>query len=250
MLIGPLIQVNLGHAIMSEVSAKPYEEAFGTRAAKRRGRPLRNGPDRREDIIRASTHLFLKDGYTSTTLRRIAQAADVNVALVHYYFTSKQGLYQEVLNAALQDTLATLKDFQRAPSSVDAIARTLTAPLYKHPDLFQTLTSTDVPDEARDAAAAVMRRLLLCLTGCIRTLQQLGRVRRDLDPELFARTCLDLCWSPFRLEQSVMNQDDVVTSTPPSNGLVARHVEQNTLLLASAAASTTEAYHFAEKRGA
>eukprot|EP00435_Cladocopium_sp_Y103_P079090 s1_g2829.t1 len=235
---------------MSEVSATPYGEALQARATKRRGRPLRNGPDRREDIIRASTLLFLKDGYTGTTLRRIAGAADVNVALVHYYFTSKQGLYQEVLNAALKTTLASLKGFQRAPSSVDEIARTLTAPLYEHPDLFQTLTSAEAPAEARDAAEAVMRRLSLSLTGCIRTLQQLGRIRRDLDPELFARTCLDLCWGPFRLERSGLHQDDALTPTPLSNGLLARHVEQNTLVLASAAASSAEAYHFTEKRGA
>ncbi len=234
---------------MSEVATDPIGVTIEPQPARRRGRPLRDGPDRREDIIRASTFLFLRDGYTSTTLRRIARAADVNVALVHYYFTSKQGLYQEVLNAALRPTLTALKDFQRSPISFDEISRTLTAPLYKHPDLFQTLNTADAPPEAREAAEAVMRRLSLSITACIRSLQQLGRVRRDLDPELFARTCLDLCWAPFRSERAVMGSDEDDQPDPFTSMLLTRHVEQNMLVLASAAACDNGTNNSAAKRG-
>ncbi|MCE8000079.1 MAG: TetR/AcrR family transcriptional regulator [Rhodobiaceae bacterium] len=234
---------------MSEFAMKTVSVVIEPRPARRRGRPLKDGPDRREDIIDASTHLFLKDGYTSTTLRRIAHAANVNVALVHYYFTSKQGLYQEVLNSALQATLCSLKDFQRTTPSVDEIARTLTAPLYKHPDLIQSLNTPNAPPEARDAAEAVMRRLSLSLTACIKSLQRAGTLRCDLDPELFAQTCLELCWAPFKSDQSGTSIEEEAARTCNPTELLTRHVEQNTLVLASAAACLTGDPKSAEKKG-
>ncbi len=249
MLIGPLILVNLGRLIMGGFATKTIEVGLEERHARKRGRPLRDGPDRREDIIKASTLLFLKDGYTSTTLRRIARAADVNVALIHYYFTSKQGLYQEVLNSTLQATLATLKDLQQTPLSVDEIAKALTAPLFKHPTLVQTLTIVDSSQEAHEATAAVMRRLSLSLTACIKSLQKTGSIRRDLDPELFAQTCLDLCWAPFKTDQAGTMDYYNEPLAPCTSVLLTRHVEQNTLVLASAAAYRTSTPNGTEKRG-
>lgn len=249
MLIGPLILVNLGRLIMGGFATKTIEVGQEERPARKRGRPLRDGPDRREDIIQASTLLFLKDGYKSTTLRRIARNADVNVALIHYYFTSKQGLYQEVLSAALKATLASLKDPQWAPLSVDEIAKTLTAPLYRHPALVQTLTAIDSSPEAHEATTAVIRRLSLSLTACIKSLQKMGSIRRDLDPELFAQTCLELCWAPFKTDQADTMGNDDEPLTPFTSVLLTRHVEQNTRVLASAAACRTESPTSAEKRG-
>jgi len=244
-----LILVNLGHLIMSGFATKTVGADIETRPARRRGRPLRDGPDRREDIIQASTGLFLKNGYTNTTLRRIAAAADVNVALVHYYFTSKQGLYQEVLNSTLKVTLASLKELQKTPLSLNEIARVLTAPLFKHPDLVQTLTAVDTPPEAHKAAEAVMRRLSLGLTACIKSQQQMVSIRRDLDPELFAQTCLELCWAPFKSDQSYARGNEDEARSPLTSVLLTRHVEQNTLVLTSAAASRTGSLTSTEKRG-
>lgn len=229
---------------MSGFATKTVRVDIDARPARRRGRPLKDGPDRREDIIDASTHLFLKDGYTSTTLRRIAHSANVNVALVHYYFTNKQGLYQEVLNSALQATLDSLKEFQRTPVSVNEIAGALTAPLYKHPDLIQSLTTPSAPPEARDAAEAVMRRLSRSLIACIKSLQRAGKIRCDLDPGLFAQTCLDLCWAPFKSDHSGTSDNEETAPAPNPPDLLRRHVEQNTLVLTSAAAGKS-----AEKRG-
>lgn len=234
---------------MSGFATKTIGVDIDARPARRRGRPLKDGPDRREDIIDASTHLFLKNGYTSTTLRRIAQEADVNVALVHYYFTSKQGLYQEVLNSALQATLTSLKDFQRTPASVSEIASVLTAPLYKHPDLILSVNTPNAPLEAREAAEAVMRRLSLSLTACIKSLQRAGKIRYDLDPELFAQTCLDLCWAPFKSDHSGASDNEETAPTPNPPDLLRRHVEQNTLVLTSAAACKPAHPKSAEKKG-
>ena len=50
-------------------------------------------PDTREAIRLAARARFLADGYQSVTLRSVAADAGVDVALISYYFGSKQGLF-------------------------------------------------------------------------------------------------------------------------------------------------------------
>jgi AcrR family transcriptional regulator len=58
------------------------------------GRGRRPGsPDTRERIREAARVRFLADGYQAVSLRAIASEAGVDVALVSYYFGSKQGLF-------------------------------------------------------------------------------------------------------------------------------------------------------------
>jgi AcrR family transcriptional regulator len=58
------------------------------------GRGRRSGsPDTAAVIRSAAKERFLADGYQGTTMRSIAQDAGVDVALVSYYFGSKQALF-------------------------------------------------------------------------------------------------------------------------------------------------------------
>lgn len=50
-------------------------------------------PDTREAIRLAARTRFLTDGYQDVTLRSVAADAGVDVALISYYFGSKQGLF-------------------------------------------------------------------------------------------------------------------------------------------------------------
>jgi AcrR family transcriptional regulator len=49
-------------------------------------------------LLTAARSLFASRGYASTSLRSIAELADVDVALVSYYFTSKAGLLDAALS--------------------------------------------------------------------------------------------------------------------------------------------------------
>jgi AcrR family transcriptional regulator len=63
----------------------------------RRGRRT-GSPDTREQILESARERFLADGYQSVTMRSIALAAGVDVALVSYYFGSKQGLFSAAMS--------------------------------------------------------------------------------------------------------------------------------------------------------
>ena len=51
---------------------------------------------RRENMLIAARTLFVERGYSRTTLDAIAERAEVGVATVHTYFTTKEGLFAEL----------------------------------------------------------------------------------------------------------------------------------------------------------
>lgn len=69
---------------------------------------VRNSPavaptsEARERILAAALRLFVANGYASTSVREIVQAAKVNIASIAYYFGDKAGLYRAVLNEPVQ----------------------------------------------------------------------------------------------------------------------------------------------------
>ncbi|WP_406177217.1 TetR family transcriptional regulator [Streptomyces sp. NBC_00996] len=54
-------------------------------------------PDTRAVILAVARRRFLEDGYHAVTLRSIAAEADVDLALLSYYFGSKKGLFGAAL---------------------------------------------------------------------------------------------------------------------------------------------------------
>ncbi|MFF8534968.1 TetR family transcriptional regulator [Streptomyces sp. NPDC015532] len=54
-------------------------------------------PDTRAAILDVARRRFLEDGYHAVTLRSVAGEADVDLALISYYFGSKKGLFGAAL---------------------------------------------------------------------------------------------------------------------------------------------------------
>jgi AcrR family transcriptional regulator len=55
----------------------------------------------RERILRTAARLFAERGYDATSIRSLAAKARVNQAAINYHFKTKDGLYREVLRAAI-----------------------------------------------------------------------------------------------------------------------------------------------------
>ncbi|HNQ59042.1 MAG TPA: helix-turn-helix domain-containing protein [Bacteroidales bacterium] len=54
------------------------------------------GKASREEILEAARKVFIENGYDGARMQEIADEAGVNKALIHYYFRSKEELFQEV----------------------------------------------------------------------------------------------------------------------------------------------------------
>jgi len=203
------------------------------RTTPKRGRPALNGSEkrknRREDIVQASSFLFFRDGYSGNTLRRVAKAANVNVALIHYYFGSKQGLYQEVLSNAFAETLTSLRGHQKAVLPLPHLVRLMTAPLMEQPAFARTFLLPDGPPEALSTVADIRRRLRLHLSAALQTMQRTNQLCNTLDTDLLTSTFLDLCWEPIRRHLA-----EGAEGSPSDLSLVQRQITQNTKLLEGA----------------
>src|SRR6185295_4998721 len=64
----------------------------------------RNAAATKARLLDAGEREFAARGFAGARLREIAVAAGVQPALIHHYFTDKQGLYRAVLDRALLPT--------------------------------------------------------------------------------------------------------------------------------------------------
>lgn len=53
--------------------------------------------DKKEIILQAALKLFSSTGFEGTSVRAIAKEAGVNVAMINYYFKSKEGLFEKIV---------------------------------------------------------------------------------------------------------------------------------------------------------
>ena len=59
-----------------------------------------NGADAKTRLMEAGIALFAEQGYASTSVREIVALAGVTKPVLYYYFESKEGLFQSILNHA------------------------------------------------------------------------------------------------------------------------------------------------------
>ncbi len=67
-------------------------------AAPRPSRKLQQSLETRDKILDAAEALFASHGLYGVTVRNVAQRADVDTALIHYYFGTKRGLFDAVFD--------------------------------------------------------------------------------------------------------------------------------------------------------
>ncbi|MCW8871908.1 MAG: TetR family transcriptional regulator [Xanthomonadales bacterium] len=180
--------------------------ATATTARKRgsnpRGRPAgTDTADIRTAILDAAEALFAQQGYAATSVREIAEAVDVNPAMIHYYFSSKHELLQRVLERTLEPLAAAI-GVMRAGGQAPAaeIAQLLLRTFSQHPSL-PMLIAREVILPGGVMQEHFLRYLAPRLGGSIPGLiekeQAAGRMHADLDPRVSTLILLSLCAFPF-----------------------------------------------------
>ena len=61
-------------------------------------------------IIEAATHVFLEKGKEGARMQEISEKAGINKALLHYYFRSKEKLFEKVFYSELRKVLNNILD--------------------------------------------------------------------------------------------------------------------------------------------
>ncbi len=93
-------------------------------ATRRRSTGSPTGVARKELIVRAAAKVFSEKGFSSATVRDIADEADMLSGSLYYYFDSKESMVEEVLTAYLDETVRGYRRAaEEASSAVEALER-------------------------------------------------------------------------------------------------------------------------------
>lgn len=73
-----------------------------------------SGVDAKERILNAAKELFSKHGYDATRVSDIARTANVNQALIYYYFKNKAAVLDYMVQSLLDNAVSMAMDFLQA----------------------------------------------------------------------------------------------------------------------------------------
>ncbi|HKE96022.1 MAG TPA: TetR/AcrR family transcriptional regulator [Povalibacter sp.] len=187
---------------MSRAKLAPQRSTRRVQRRREPGRPAGDA-DVRNTLLTAASRLFLRHGFDKVTARQIAAAADTTPAMIHYYFTSKLGLFRAMLQEAIEpfqrQLAAALSTENRAPDLPVLIAahmRTAAA----HPWIPVLIVHEVLAEGGRFRATFirdVAGPMLSMLVQVIERGRVSGQLRPDLDARLAALSLVSLCVFPF-----------------------------------------------------
>jgi TetR/AcrR family transcriptional regulator len=81
--------------------------------------------DTKDKILRAAEKVFHRHGLKGARTGMIAEEAGISRTMLHYYFSTKEALFQEVLNETMQAVLARIKQPIGVEESLEKVVENL-----------------------------------------------------------------------------------------------------------------------------
>lgn len=191
------------------------------------GRPS-DDPAIHDRMLEIALREFSAHGFRGASMATIAKESGATPAMAHYYFGNKQGLYEAVLQHALEPVIESLAATEHPPEDEDLLPR------FVHSYLRLLAENPQVPSLVmRDVLSpgGPMRDLFVQgfagrgergLRALVKHAQKLGTVRADLDPDHAALSLLSMAVFPF-IAQPVLGQVLEYRIEPECIDELARH---------------------------
>jgi AcrR family transcriptional regulator len=146
--------------------------------------------DTRDVLLAAAKTVFARRGYDGATVKELADAAEVNVSLISYYFGGKEGLYRSCLEEFGRGRLAAAERVLKAPESIEDLrvrlglfADEILECHLQEPDLTSIIHREAACESplTQDIFREVFIKVFETFTGFIKAAQKNGLIRDDLD---------------------------------------------------------------------
>jgi len=138
-------------------------------------------------IIEAAIPLFAMRGFTGVSVKELAEAAGVNIALISYYFGGKENLYAFILEkqmGILREEIEVIRQQENTPlEKIERFIQAVVTIHKKNPHL-DRLFYNEITNPTKYFVAIVKveaTRLQDFLTECIKAAVAEGQFRSDLD---------------------------------------------------------------------
>ncbi len=166
----------------------------------------------RKKLLDAGLKLISKRGYLGATTKDIAKKAGVAELTLFRHFSSKELLFQEIINSytflpALKGLLPEIKELEYREALL-MIADKFLGRLYERRDLIRIMQSEMhlYPSKVKDIYQDFIGGVYQTLASYFRELQGRGMLR-DFDPEYGARAFLGMFFSYFSVHELMFRKD-------------------------------------------
>lgn len=130
--------------------------------------------DTREEILAAAREIFAEHGYDGASIRQIATSAEVDPALVHHYFGTKENLFRSTIGAPIDPATLFPRIWSGDPAGLgERIVRTFLG-IWEDPTTGPAMRATVRSAVVNDLSARLLREFFAT--------QVLRRIIRELDP--------------------------------------------------------------------
>ncbi|MCP4687907.1 MAG: TetR/AcrR family transcriptional regulator [Desulfobacterales bacterium] len=155
----------------------------------------------REALLNAAEEVFLKKGFGAAAMSEIARRAGLTKSLIHHYFGSKRGIWNEVKQRRFTqyaaDQMALLKDAAPTEDLLRGSMQLYFMFLQNNPELVRILAWMFLEQDT-DQCVHVDQEVIETGTAKIREAQEEGLLRRDIDPRFIVFTFIGLAQHWFQ----------------------------------------------------
>ncbi|MGI5336602.1 TetR/AcrR family transcriptional regulator [Streptomyces sp. CA-181903] len=174
---------------MPENPTRPATARDGSGPAGRRGRPTGDHEARRAELLEAAASVIAREGYTNTSLRKVAQRAGCTTGTVTYYFANKEELVAAVAESRF-DAFDALLGPGRDHPGIRAVLERWLSRAAGDPEFWPVMSQLLAHARYEPAFATVIERRYArhraILASLLAAGQAQGGVRDDIPADLLA----------------------------------------------------------------
>ena len=189
--------------------------------------------DTKERIMEVAVRLFAKKGYSATGVREIAREARVNLAMISYYFGSKRGILEAILELFFRRYREVVQGALKSGAPQEKLRMFIRSVIlfFRENPEFVRIAVTEIPYDVPEIAQFKAERV----KGIVDLLRKgfLGEGVSPIKPEVIGPALLGTLISPFLL-RSVMEE---VFNISFDDSFYKRYAEQITEIFLYGAAS-------------
>jgi len=172
--------------------------------------------DTEKAILIAAQQHFVQKGYVATRMEDIAAAADINKAMLHYYFRTKEKLFEEIVNQTLNTLIPRIAQAMDSEGTVleklEKVVDTYVSTLIEYPSIpFFIMSELSQKREHFVGELKKRAHLLPAVPAFIAQMQQemaVGKIR-TFDPLHLFLSVVGMCVFPFMAKPLFCNVMDI-----------------------------------------
>ncbi|GGA93867.1 TetR/AcrR family transcriptional regulator [Agarivorans gilvus] len=201
-----------------------------TETSRKAGRPS-DSIDARQKLIDHARELFTHMAYDNVSTRRIANRANVNVAMIRYYFGSKEGLFETMLRETLEPMKKQVQLMVQDSSQKNFldIMRTYYREMFKAPQ-FPRLVFQVMHMDSSDTQRKLLEKVFTDISQPMQMLMfeklvDSNILRPDANPKLCKVSFISLMVFPFIAPQSLLAIHGIELSEEFLNQLLEHNIQ-------------------------